>query len=396
MSYDANTERRMERLRQQRQQAALGIETTSTDSAQNPNVRYSHDATSSSSSSAKLFAYAAIGVGSLFLLRTLLKGTAPSTASRYSKFVNHQHLNQQANASGQAHRATYQQAQYSGASSNHYNNTNHSHHSSAGSAGSGSSSSSRTDSSSDHRWHDEASRQAYYEQKWRAAQSDYERYENLQRQARESWSSAQQADSGFRSSFSDWAQQFRDHDPEIEFSVDQARADYVQSKFHSQKSTKRINRYETWSGAATASNLNKEEQEEWRQAMARGEDEDEFKMRFQAYRALQRQMTVDPKYVQARQLLFGLPSTSDPSATSASTSTSSPPDSSMPSASSPLTSQDVRRAYFQQAKLCHPDISGGDSLRFQKLTDAYELLIETLEPMEKKRRNKEDSQPATA
>lgn len=60
-----------------------------------------------------------------------------------------------------------------------------------------------------------------------------------------------------------------------------------------------------------------------------------------------------------------------------------------------LTVRNVRTAYFSRAKDCHPDVpGGGNKEQFQKLTDAYDLLISTLAPLEARHKSTAATQSA--
>lgn len=401
-SPDTNTERRLARLRAARADREAGVAPAASPFTAAPTPT----ADSSPTSGLGWIGYTIAGVSTCLLLRSLLKGTAPSPTSHYSRYIaqgaganqtvvprtppgrtpnNNQH--QQHHQHHQHHHHQQHQHSYAHSHSAHY--------------GSSSSSDPLGGAKRD---------RAYYEQKWRQAKSDFEKYDNLQEQARMAYSndssssssSSSNSDSSSSSSstsssgFQEWSKNvwrtsFHDHDPALEFSLDQARADYVQSKFHSLKQSKRRTRhYQTWNGAIDFERdqaETAEEEAEWKLARERGEEEITFRRRFQAYRTMQREFETHPKFIEARAILFDTPDSEAPDDTSTSSqSISSASTSTSPSDGAPLflTSHAIRRAYFARAKECHPDIVGGDSLKFQKLTDAYELLLETIQPLEKK------------
>jgi hypothetical protein len=398
MDPDSNTERRLAKLRAKHDAKARGIEYVDPTSypRSSPTATAASSAADRNSSWKLPFAIAAC-VGTGLLVRSLLKGTAPSQGSRYSKFVQQQEAQatntagwrpsqsassaygQHQQSSQQYHKQSYQQSSYQQSQQTQQQQQQQQSHQDPFTRRSDSHSA-QSDSSS--------ARQAAYDRKYRQAQSDYEKYERLQQQARENWK-PRAGEPGYREDGSPLGAQtgeayipFRDHDPIFEQEMDRARADYVQSKFHALKSSKRILKYQTWaqsrksgSGGAFGEDGDGEEEE--------GEAEESMRRRFGAWRNVQRQMATHPKFVQARQLVFGSdggssqppPSNSDAALASAYTSS----DGSLPF----LTSQVVRSAYFTRAKTCHPDVAGGDARRFQELTDAYELLIETIEPMER-------------
>ena len=191
---------------------------------------------------------------------------------------------------------------------------------------------------------------------------------------------------------------------QFELNKEQARADFVQSKWMHLKRGKKKVRFQTWRGTGAAGGLDSDEPGlDDAERAARREEEAQMEENYSAYKAMQRQMATHPQYVQATQLLFAgagadaavADAASAASAASSSGSVASPalpffraPAASFPGSAAPqqpLTVESVRSAYFVRAKQCHPDVAGGNKEQFQRLTAAYELLMDALEPMERKR-----------
>jgi hypothetical protein len=242
--------------------------------------------------------------------------------------------------------------------------------------------------------------------RWAHHKSDFAKYEAFL--AAERAHNAHRAAAAAETVFGEFMSSLGTQERSFQLGREQARADYVQSKFMHLKRGRKILRYESWAGTRASEADDADGDFDDSEAARAGRDANEAEGKSQrAFSAIQRQLATQPRFVLARQLLFA-----PASSAAASSSSSSSPDSAAPFsplASSafggggaplgPLSVDAVRTAYFQRAKLCHPDISGsGNREQFQRLTDAYDLLIETLEPIEKQamqqRRKRREQQQA--
>jgi len=217
------------------------------------------------------------------------------------------------------------------------------------------------------------------QERWDRAQYAYRRWEQSQHQSSYygSSSNGRSRSSGDEDS----------HEWESDMRREQLRAEQMQARYQAKQRLKRILPYEQWRGGKRTHEESEDEDEEHEYTHGQA-----F-----AYEAMQRQLATCPKFIQARQLLFGGEGTTATAASSSSSSSSfaSPsfsPISSAPhhpssSSSSfpPLTLASVRTAYYSRAKELHPD-TGGDRHRFQQLTDAYDTLTQALITMEGKGR----------
>lgn len=165
----------------------------------------------------------------------------------------------------------------------------------------------------------------------------------------------------------------------------QSRAEFMQDKFHHLRGVRPHPRYQTWRGA----------QSSWASAASGEEHEglawDAFSN--SASHMLHRELATQPRYVEARRLLFGNdlePGASPLASSSRSSSTVTAGGASLPR----LTCESVRCAYLTRAKECHPDVAVGASAdesreAFQRLTGAYQLLLSALEPFERAQRERQ-------
>ena len=338
-----------------------------------PRSRARSPSPSKSSSLWKYAGGAAVVVTAGLIVRGLLKGTAPSPTSRYSvyKGTGFQHP---PDVPPSYHQRA---AQFQHAHQQHYGAGGQTH-------------------SIPHRRE---------EVRWTKANRGYLTYSDFLEAERAHYASRSRAAAEGAADAPGYAP-FRDFDFDAEFETSkiQARAAFVQQKFmHLKRGRRSVRKYESWGG------IGSREEQALRDAW---ESEDPS-----AFSAVQQQMMASPRFVQARALLFGdtanfgaTPAAngeSDAAAAASSSSSSSsfgrplnanPNNPSMSPFSGgataaaaaslpPLTVDAVRSAYFARAKLCHPDVEGGNRERFEKLTDAYDLLCDTLEPLEKKRPN---------
>ncbi len=222
-------------------------------------------------------------------------------------------------------------------------------------------------------------------------QSDFARYDAFQQAAREHFASQMHDAGPGGGKFVPLI----DVDRSFDFNRNQARADYVQSKFmHLKKGSKKIHKYESWTGRSRSPAEGDEFDDEFAAAAEGDESQGAFK-------AIQRQLATAPRYVVARQLLFGTPTTEAASFADASEPAATPASPFLragklgQSAAGPaiLSVNAVRTAYFLRAKQCHPDVPGGGNReQFQRLTDAYDLLIGTLAPLEGRRKQMRSAQ----
>ena len=337
---------------------------------------------------------AAVAVGGGLLMRSLLRGTAPSSSSSYAAFKS-----QSAHrAAGHAHH--YGTATAHSSASHAAGHANHSHvhnfhqphqaHYYKRKPESGHEQKPNSEQQQqqqqqqeqDEKAQDDADARTSHE-RWAKVKSDYARFDAFLEAEREHYASRAQAERQAAAGASEFAP-FRSYDPAFELGKEQARADYVQSKFTHLKRSKRILKYTSWSGSRTRRNDHDEFSDEEQPLEGGGDRRDEH---HSAYRAVQRQMNTQPKFVAARRLLFDPPSAA--SAASAEGAAGSPPlVHPLPANTPPLTVDAVRSAYFARAKQCHPDVAGGNKEQFQRLTDAYEILITTLEDMERSQKRR--------
>lgn len=327
------------------------------------------------------------------LLRGLLKGTAPSPTSRYSVYKGQgfQHVHDKPPSYHQ--RATQFQ---------------HDHHQQFGGGG---------HHQSQHHSHPHGTHapHRHEEVRWTKATRDYLKYSDFLEAERAHYASRSRAAAEGSADAPSYAP-FRefDYDAEFETSKHQARAAFVQQKFmHLKRGRRNVRKYESWGG------IGSREEQALRDAW---EAEDHS-----AFSAVQQQMMTTPRFMQARALLFeetanfsaaAAPASAAAAASSAASAAASASSASSSSSSAsfgrplnanpgnpsmspfsggvsgaaaaslpPLTVDAVRSAYFARAKLCHPDVEGGNRERFEKLTDAYDLLCATLEPLEKRRKD---------
>jgi len=358
-------------------------------------ARSQRSASSDDSSPWRWVGGAAVFVGGALLVRSLLRGTAPSTSSAY---VMHRNATQRAPemppmwraptpeyqpppgtlgaggrraASGAQHtsHSQKQQSSHSTAGSTHYQEQRDAQHQEA---------------RRQQQRHAEERAQRQREAEFDAAgaaepkvkKSDFARYEAFAEAERAHYASQAAAGGDDFTSLSDASRAF-------EMGREQARADFVQSKFMHLKRSKRILGYQSWTGARAAADEDIDEAD-WNadaneaDATASG-----------SFRAIQRQMATQPRFVHARQLLFAPPAAPTTPGTGSESGLPAAPHTLFAGGAhrpttplGPLTVNAVRTAYFTRAKLCHPDM-GGNPEHFQRLTDAYDLLIGTLQPLEK-------------
>jgi hypothetical protein len=306
-------------------------------------------------------------VGGAMFLRSLLRGTAPSNASRYAQFTAGQKFHEAAGF----HRGRAAQTDWHGEQQQ-----------------------ARQKKQQQQQQQQQRSQEAYWQQQqrqyedefrsrqqsrldhnWDEAKSDFKRFSEFQERERERF--GRSGSSGV--SESDFSWNWREADPEFELLKEQARADYVQSKFAYRKRSKMIRRYQSWNP-----NRDPEDMDDDEAAARIGREFDE---KYAAFRQLQKQIAYSPKHLAAREMLFGNFTVSQHGAGGnlhgiggADASPTAPVSNSTPP---PLSIESVKVAYRERAKLCHPDINGGDSEKFKQLTEAYELLLDTLETMAK-------------